>query len=642
MIKNKCLWPLTAAAVTATLLLTGCESESKKPVADGEYRSMIRLWPAHHLDDSLEMQLIEAFKKYPGSCDEVWFCVEDGLDVTPEEQAKRRDKMMKAADDVRSLGIIAGLQTVTIGHPSHLTVDSDINDFGWRAMTGPDGSHCATQTCPRDSSFLAFQAAYHAYYSETLQPDGIYIDDDLRITQHYPAVSICFCDHCIAEFNAKHSCSFTRESLVKALLDNEEGVRANWIAFSQESLAIVGGYIAKAVHEVSPDTHMGLQHVNFHNALLEGRDWNPIFDAMEEATGNVPVSRPGHGFYNDHSPRGMIEKAYGISRQINRLNPDITLISPEIEGYFHKSTGKSPQSICTETMLYLGMGATSMSYAIICSGQEPISWYADNYFKALDKYHPLFKEYVAHNKGTVGGGIDSYISPTHFQRDVKPWEDPWAWSQTGAGNGIMELSPLCVPFTPEGKKTTASMLDYEAVIGMTDQEIADFFASTGVVMDASAYKEIVDRNLGSLLENVPAPDGLKDVTCYKSSTGKNIAVIPSVTGDVNIAQRNNTLRIFDWASDGKMAVIVESMAQGVVAPRVTEDGTLKSVVFVNATISTIDGPTFRLRGCPQGSRFSWMDADHGEKKLKAVRDGEDYIVTIPSVRAWDAGWIKVY
>ncbi|MCQ2118972.1 MAG: hypothetical protein MJY84_03520, partial [Bacteroidales bacterium] len=245
---------IIAAIALAALVfcIDGCGPQVHQPAKEGEYRSMIRLWPQHHLVDTLEQQLIEAFKKYPECCDEVWFCVEDGLDVTPEEQAKRRDKLMKAADDVRSLGIIAGLQTVTIGHPSHTTVDSDTNIFGWRAMTGPDGSHCSSQTCPRDSSFLAFQAAYHAYYSETLQPDGIYIDDDLRITQHYPASCICFCDHCIAEFNAKHGYSYTREGLVKALLDNEDGVRGNWIAFSQESLGIVGGYIGKAVHEVSP------------------------------------------------------------------------------------------------------------------------------------------------------------------------------------------------------------------------------------------------------------------------------------------------------------------------------------------------------------------------------------------------------
>lgn len=630
-----------SAAAILLMALAGCGENAHKPVADGEYRSVIRLWPSHHLIDTLEENLVKAFRKYPQACDEVWFCCEDEYTIDSAERAGRRDKMAKAAEDMRSLGIIPSLQTVTIGHPNQEACASAVNQFGYRAMTGADGVHARTQTCPRDTAFLNMQAEYHAYYSEAFQPDNIFIDDDLRVTQHYPVESLCFCDHCIGEFNSEFGYSYTRESLVEALVANVPGVRQNWVSFSQASLAMVGRYIAREVHKVSPETHLGLQHVNFHFNLLEGWDWNKFFDAVEEETGNTPVSRPGHGFYNDHSPRGMFEKAYGISRQVARLSPSITLIAPEIEGYIHKATGKSPQSLCTETLLYLGMGATSMSYAIICGNNEPMEWYADNYFKALDKYHSLFKDYVAHNKGTLGGGIDSYISRNHINRDVRPGESPWAWTSTKAGDEIMELAPLGIPFTPEGGMTTATVLDAAALLGMCDDEVVELLSRTGAVMDAAAWAELSSRSIASQFKPVEVHEGLSNVTCYQSAAGKRIAVMPAFTGDVNNAGRVNTLKVYDWVSEGRMAAVLESMAQAVVVPRVTSEGSLKSVIFLNATISEIPGATLRLRSCPSGSRFVWKSGGNRDVRLKAVKDGDDYIVTIPAVKAWDAGWIKV-
>ena len=147
-----------SAFVVAGLLLaalSACSGPARESVAEGEFRSIIRLWPSHHLDETLEGQLVEAFKEYPRCCDEVWFCVEDDYRIDSVDRAECRRKLDKAASDMRALGIIPSLQTVTIGHPNPEAVASaDTNIFGYRAMTGADGVRCATQTCPRDTAFL--------------------------------------------------------------------------------------------------------------------------------------------------------------------------------------------------------------------------------------------------------------------------------------------------------------------------------------------------------------------------------------------------------------------------------------------------------------------------------------------------------
>ena len=163
---------------------------------------------------------------------------------------------------------------------------------------------------------------------------------------------------------------------------------------------------------------MGLQHANFHRELMEGRDWNPTLDALEEETGLAPASRPGNGFYDDHAPRGMLLKGYDMARQIRRLKPSVREIAAEVEGYRHRATGKSPHGLCVESMFYLAMGATQLSYAIICAASEPMQWCGSNYFKSLSAWRPFYEQYVAFDRGTEPGGIDPYIGPDHALRDT--------------------------------------------------------------------------------------------------------------------------------------------------------------------------------------------------------------------------------
>ena len=55
------------------------EKEITPPEGCPEYKSIIRLWPKHHEDKELREELIQAFKQYPGSCDEVWFATDYGF-----------------------------------------------------------------------------------------------------------------------------------------------------------------------------------------------------------------------------------------------------------------------------------------------------------------------------------------------------------------------------------------------------------------------------------------------------------------------------------------------------------------------------------------------------------------------------------
>ena len=655
---------MTMAALVASVISCGGGAPTSREESD--FRMMIRLWPAHHNNPELSSQLIQAFKEYD-FCDEVWFCGE-GPATGPEAiHAASAARMEDMAEKLRAIGIIPSLQVVALGHSDGSYPDTTIH---WGTMVGPNGEKTHSVNCPRQPAYLEAMEKAFVPYVEKVKPRSIYLDDDLRLVSHSPAPMGCYCDTCIDLFNKEYGYSFNRESLVRALLANQDGgdVRRKWIAFGQESLAGVVRAISRGVHKASPETRIGLQHTSFHRNLMEGWDWNPMFKAMKEETGLTPVSRPGHGYYNDHSPRGMLEKGLELSRQIRRLEPGITEIAPEIEGYLHKATGKSPQSICLETLYYLAMGATQMSYAIICGNQEPMSWYSSHYFKVLSEVKPFAKEYADFNRGTMPSGIDPYLSPNQVIRNVEQGEDQWAWNVDNSLSGdVYELAALGMPFAPEDPFSKVIMLDGDGVRGMTDEELRDILAGHGVVMDADAWKRIEAKGLLDGYEVCPAPLGdamgyddpaMSSGTRYSdamsrmvfcSKNGRRIVKVQSFSpqligsADYNGAFRLALTRAFDWASFETLPATLESMAQVALIPRADSRGRLRSVAVMNCSISKEDSYTLRLRPGNIGAdpRFIWKSQGAKDIVLTAEKDGCDYIIKTPSLNGWTFAWIAV-
>ncbi len=625
--------------------VSGCQQHQadEHKTEQNNFKSIIRLWPEHHLDTTLTNNLTEAFKKYPSACDEVWFCITyTHFDLKKHRQ--EAEYMRNAAEKIRSLGIETSIQAVTIGHPG-IPGDFHMEPLKWNTMAGYNGATDPLQSCPRDTAFLQRISEICALYAEAVAPSTFLLDDDLRLVAHSPAPFICFCEHCLNLFNQKHQTAYTRESLTEALIGNSRNglLRQQWIAFSQEGLAGVARAISHQVHKVSPHTQMGLQHTGFHRELVEGWDWNKIFQAMKDETGIEPASRPGHGFYNDHEPRGMIGKGYDIARQIRRLKEGITDISPEIEGYLHKSTGKSPLGICSETLFYLALGGTQMSYAIICSAQESMDWYASHYFKALHNHNRTFKEFAAFNQGSESTGIDAYISPNHVCRNIRPGEAPFAWTKTGANDIINQLATLGIPFAPESRLTTATLMDAEAISGTPDEEMLNLLKTRNLLLDQHAWNTLTVRGLDLQLTPLETTSPLQNVQCFNGKSGKRLAVIPTYTTDINTRQRLNLLSILDWLSFGQMPVFAQHADQMTIVPRIDTAGKLRSVTLLNCSISKEEDIVLRLRNCPNGehTKVTWKTADNKDLKLPTSwKDGE-MIVTIPLLMGWHAGWLAI-
>ena len=629
---------LCFAFVLATMVSCGGNAESSS--FDSNFRMHLRLWPAHHTDTELRDDLVGALKEYKGVFDEVWLCTEFETLSMPTHRASA--KMMGDASRVLSeLGIDVSFQGISIGHGDNFESGADeLRPTDWTTIIDAFGNRTQMSHCPRQKAFLDYISEYYATYAKECNPRVVWIDDDLRVTSHHPARMLCFCDTCIAEFNKQYGYNWTTETL-KTALDNNYGngeLRQQWIAFSQESLALVAEAVAKGVHSVSPSSRVGIQQVNFHRELLEGRDWNKSYAAIERVTGLEAASRPGNGFYDDDSPHGMIGKAYDMARQVRRLTPSVKEIAAEVEGYRHYATGKSPQGLCTESMLYLAMGVTQLSYAIICSASEPMEWYADNYFRFLQRWRPMCEEYAAFNIGTEPGGVDAYISRRVVERNAPGW----GWIATNAGDVATGISTLGVPLCPDGNYPVALLIDAPSAYGMPVEELKKLLNEGRVVLDFAAWNYACHIGLNVELKAVDVADvELAGAAFYEGSAGGKVAVIPAYTTNISNAERLAMTRAIDWASGGRLPVVMESMAQAVVVPRVDSEGALRSVAVLNTTISEQPATTLRLRGCSDAKRFVWHSVGERDRKLSYKHDGDDVIITIPSQHGWFMGWLSV-
>ena len=636
--KRFVLQPIVIFFVTACCFVAGSQFAYAE---NSPFKMLLRLWPSHHQNDTLRSDLLQALQEYPKLWDEVWLCMETTtLDENKHLQSAKR--MATLAKDLKKSGLGVAIQGITIGHGDSFEFsNSETIPQHWTTVIGPNGEQTHMENCPRQEAFLQYLERTYAAYAAACQPSVVWLDDDLRINHHAPAPMLCFCPTCLDAFNQQFGCHFDRESLVRQLNENTPAsliVRKNWIRFSQESLALVARRISRAVHQVSPQTRMGLQHANFHRELMEGYDWNLIFEAMRAETGLEPASRPGNGFYQDHDPQGMIGKAYDMARQVRRLPSGISQIAAEVEGYPHRATGKSPHGLCVESQLYLALGVTQLSYAIICGAYEPMEWYSSHYFKALNQWKSFYETYASFNLHTEPGGLNPYISQQQVLR-CEPNMPPFAWVTTQAQSSTPALSTLGLPLCPDARQPQALLLDAEAVLGLGEEEGRELFTHRGILIDQAGWSQAVQRGFTA---------SLKSTECslpfhfYLSEQGKGrVAVVSSFTTELTGGECRQLLAAADWCANHQLPVILEDPCRMIVVPRVTSTGSLRSVCLLNPSITDAESVSLRLRGCADARRLVWRQAGRRDCRLRFTRQGDEICVKVPLVEKWNTGYIAI-
>ena len=551
------LFPVSLWAVALAALVSVPCAAAEPPLV------MIRLRGPNTADDAQWAKTFKALRENRGACDDVWFSTGIGFPKI-EWHAAHAKRLVRYADDLRSVGIVPSLQfQATLGHSDEITLLEGVDGKTWGGFTGRGGTEGKACNCPRQPGFLAYVREMARLYA-SFKPSVVWIDDDLRIAGHAPASPWgkvpegwigCWCPTCLAAFNAETGGKWTRETL-DAAMKRDTALFDRWEKFSFAGIAEVARVIAEETHKVSPETRLAYQHGGYRNDSQL-----TVYRAMHEATGLPVGARPGGGAYFDYNPNDQMVKAFGAAHQRNCLgNPEwIEAWCPEIETCPRAFASRTAQGLLNEAFVNLAYGMNCLSFLIMSTRHETDEWYSENLLAPLAAEKPCLEAYRRHNAGALPAGL------------------------------------------ADATKATPEALYRFALAGVS------VLPGPG-----KAYGEVTDADLNFSISQMSSSALLE------------------------------LRRTMDARVGGKMPVLVETPTVGLVVPRVTADGALRSVALVNARIDTQKPVTLRLRGVPSGVETATWWAFHADPVvLPLTRAGDEVTIRIPALTAWNCGWLML-
>lgn len=422
-------------------------------------------------------KIVKILKCTPGGCDEIWVFLDRDNNV---ENLKKEIVIAKAfKKELDALNIRFSIETTSLGHghPKNELYKDYSNEF----LVDSNGNTSYGQYCFRGEIFNEKQKEKFSLLA-SLEPDTIYFDDDLRI-KNWASGLHCFCPRCLNKFNKIHNTSFTREELSKKL-ETDLNLREKFLDFSFSGLEEFTYNVSKLVAEISPKTHMGLEHGGY-----AGEGFIKCINAMYKAT-NLPVrSRSGAGSYNDCSPMDLINKTFEDEWQLSKLPNCVDEYCNEIENYPSTYYSKTVYGTCFEGSIHLASGFNSVS--VKCWKMEDIELFEEvlNESKKRRKYWENLK-----NSSNIGikSGIEIFVPEKYWGKSGKDWTiTPSLYGRLYNGFG------LPITFSKTAKKVY--YLDEEFASIITENEIKTLL-SHPVITTGTAINELNRRGFSSLLK----------------------------------------------------------------------------------------------------------------------------------------------
>ena len=647
--------------------------------------------------------LINSSKKHEGCFNAVCLNTEYGY-PSLEVHRKAAKQYAASAQMLREAGISVSLQlSNTIGHGEYMSVrDCSALVFDGspvRKMVGHDGTVADYSFCWNDRYFRDYITEQVRIYVSEIQPDELWIDDDLRANNHAPVSFGCFCEHCISKFNKKHGTNFDRESLVLEFLHGDIETRKNYISQIREDLASFVKEICCAVTECSQGTAVCFQ--NGTNGPYTGYGYGHIFDAMMDTTGYAPSYRPGGGAYRDHDPNDIVAKAYDLAWQCSMLPEYVRRICPEIENLPDTAMGKTMHGTAFESTLYLANGSTDLSYAMFGHMPEPFEFYESG-LELFSKHRKYWDSLSSLSSESQSGGICYASSKNSHLRKLAQNDDMYTFNReyyTGA-NSLLRCG---IPMTYKDSDVyllhpdTARQMDRDELTELTsknvltDAETVEYMQSLGIdlgfemiaattsqaLVANEIYTEhpvnrgyldhfspsfftpgrnnkyfmtkiprgcevlgVYDKNMRTspITDDPELPFGYTSVITQTDKGGRWAVMACDLwKGIVPSTQRDRILNIIDYIGQGMPAKLLSSH-QAIIMPRVDADGKTVGVSVTNCTIGEENNVTILIRR-PSGTRFYFMSQYNDECELTAEQAENGYKITIPSLHPWSVGTV---
>lgn len=632
----------------------------------------IRLNP---FDPDFTDRALEEITRHPGCCDEVWLAM---YSYEPVEAHREKARLMGGyIRRLREKGVRPFIEYGTnLGHGN--PVGFDFPD-SFELMRDKNGSVATDCFCPAGEQFLAYQCEVMKLYAAQ-QPDGIYLDDDLRIEFHQNVRLGCFCENCLREFNETNQTDYTLEQISR-LIDTDADVREKYTDMNRRHLYTYARRMSEAAVSVCPDIRMGWENVFISSAT--GQDFSPVFRGMYDATGKDVLSRAGALVYNDRDPRLILDKVLNTSYQ-NSVAPDYVRVRrPEIENTSHTFMGKTARGTCMEATLNLAYGCNGLSFSMCQSNTEPMRFYG-KMWQAFSDHRAYWQGLIddLENTGVSGARL---VYPDGAYKAMIPGELQWMHPPKKTGRNLLGAG---IPISYEDRFCRVYLLFSDIVPYLSDGDIRDLLRKN-VIADGLVPKLLADRGFSlpvaterlgersfelfpgggdnyfaETYTDHPANGAWRNQTgkldvfcgghschcltisdsCEVLAVGENghisqaLASLPeggrwafvgsSLRTDImGSVKRNQLLSLMDYLAGGLPACL-ETAAQAAVIPRATEDGRFRAVTLLNISMDDTDGLTLMIKR-PLSERFVMSRPGQEDAELDFTTEAEGYRVNLP-------------
>ena len=212
-------------------------------------------------------------------------------------------------------------------------------------MMDIDGYSNGVTACPLCRNFQKYLGDLYAYYTEEIEPEIIWLEDDFRLHNHGSLNwGGCFCEEHMKRYCEKLGFEVTREEFVAEILKEGQGksiYRDAYADVARETMVELAKVIGDRVREVSNNrTIVGLMSGHPEEHAIEYRDWSGILYGLSE----VPTDRLHLPTYSQISPMEYGWLFNKVATQVRARIPNDTWVLPELENAGHGPQAKSAKN----------------------------------------------------------------------------------------------------------------------------------------------------------------------------------------------------------------------------------------------------------------------------------------------------------
>jgi len=455
----------------------------------------LRVSPPYWLDEPGWARLLALLERYPGAVDELAFFTAYTHPPLPlAEMERRAARLAEVLPRVRARGLGAGINVLaTMGHHNENLPHSLAE--AWPRVTDPQGRVSMGSYCPASPELLQYVSQVYALMAQA-GPDFMWIDDDVRLMGHMPVRATCFCEPCVARFNAEVGACFSRETLVAALggpaTAERDAWRDRWLAHNRQMMRNVLSTAERAVHAVDPRIQLGFMTGD---RFYEGYAFAEWAEALEGPQSGPARWRPGGGFYADDAYMGLVDKAHDVGRQVSALPSRVRVIQSEIENFPYHRLRKSVQVTMLEAAAHMAAGATGPAWNILGVSPEPVEEFGP-FLERAAALRPFYAQLRAAAGRAPAVGVWPAWNRDIFADHGANGEGDWLQVDARSRNHSLEalrrmyvLGELGLPIAYAREGARVAALSGPLPQAFSPGQLEEIFAG-GVLMDVTALRSL--------------------------------------------------------------------------------------------------------------------------------------------------------